>query len=67
MKYVKIILIVLVLLIITGGVLYFTLDKEVLESINYLDYYNQYIITNKEAKVYVKENCNNSVNNNSII
>jgi len=47
---------ILFLLIVTGGVLYFALDKEVLESINYLDYYNQYVITNKEAKEYVKEN-----------
>lgn len=58
MKYIKIILILIVLLIITGGVLYFTLDKDVLESVNYLDYYNQYVITNKEAKIYVKENDN---------
>ena len=58
MKSRKIFLLILFLLIVTGVILYFIVDKDVLESVNYLDYYNQYVVTNKEAKIYIKENDN---------
>ena len=49
-----IILLTIILLLIAGYLFVNSKDKE--EKVNYYDYYNQYVITNKEAKIYVKEN-----------
>lgn len=49
-----IILLIIILLFIVGYL--FTTSKDKEEKVNYYDYYNEYVITNKEAKIYVKEN-----------
>ena len=56
----KIVLLIVVIFVLTliGIGLYFVLEKGNITNItksNYDDYYSEYVITNKESKIYIKE------------
>ena len=57
----KIVLLIVVIFVLTliGTGLYFVLEKGNITNItkpNYDDYYSEYVITNKESKIYIKDN-----------
>ena len=57
----KIVLLIVVIFALTliGTGLYFVLEKGNVTNItkpNYDDYYSEYVITNKESKIYIKDN-----------
>lgn len=54
----KIVLLIVVIFALTliGIGLYFVLEKGNVTKPNYDDYYNEYVITNKESKIYIKDN-----------
>ena len=57
----KIVLLIVVIFVLTliGIGLYFVLEKGNITNItksNYDDYYSEYVITNKESKIYIKDN-----------
>ena len=54
----KIVLLIVVIFVLTliGTGLYFVLEKGNITKPNYDDYYSEYVITNKESKIYIKDN-----------
>ena len=54
----KIVLLIVVIFALTliGIGLYFVLEKGNITKPNYDDYYSEYVITNKESKIYIKDN-----------
>ena len=54
----KIVLLIVVIFALTliGTGLYFVLEKGNITKPNYDDYYSEYVITNKESKIYIKDN-----------
>ena len=53
----KIVLLIVVIFVLTliGTGLYFVLEKGNVTKPNYDDYYNEYVITNKESKIYINK------------
>lgn len=58
-KKIVLLIVVIFVLVLIGIGLYFVLEKGNVTNItkpNYDDYYSEYVITNKESKIYIKDN-----------